>query len=422
MRYTRFFTAYFWVFTFALLAYLSSGVSVWAQDTSRLAAPSFTAQTLEARMEILEADESLSDEQKMQILASLKMAADRLAEATRQSERRMLFLTAVENTEALQAELDIELQAAQETLTAEPEPLEEMIGDAALFGLERDLRTKESDLAATETRLQRLQDSLDTLTARQASAPEELSEARAAMNDLQIRLNALGDGELEALSEARRTEIQARLWYRYNQIQALEQEITTLASRQDLATGRRAVADVQVQILRRDVTRLGTKTGERRVNEAREFRNSIAALIERSDVSHPVLEKFAVSNLELADQIVEIAAEGPQISQATASVRGRFVDVENDLNAATKLVEQGRLDREAGETLRRLGNQLEAPVAIRAAIKATQKRLSTTYRQRIIAQENLRDLPFGANNLDTLIQEAKLDPVSYTHLTLPTKA
>ena len=400
----RHITTYFAVTLFALCLLLFGGSQLYAQEAQNAAVPTFTAQTLEDRIEIVEADTNLSDEQKSQILTSLKTAGERLAEATRQSERRTQFIAAVENADALQAELDAELKTVQDALSAEVEPLADMIGDDALIGLEKELREKESDLAATETRLQGLQATLDTLGARQTAAPQELSEARAALNDLQLRLNAVGDGELEAVSDARRTETQARLWYRRNQIQALEQEISTLASRQDLILSRRAIADFQAQILRRDVARIGAKTGETRVDEARDLRNRITALIERSDTSHPVVEKFAIGNLDLANQIIQIVSEGPVVSQATASVRGRLVNVENDLSAANKLVEQGRLDREAGVTLRRLGNQLDSPAAIRAAMRDTQKRLSQAYRERIIAQEDLRDLPLSLSDLDEFIE------------------
>ena len=422
MRGIRHITAYFGPILLALLLLVFGGLPLYAQEAQNAAAPIFTAQTLEDRIEIIEADTDLSDEQKTQILTSLKTAGDRLAEATRQSEKRAQFIAAVENADALQAELDAELKAAQETLSAQVEPLPDMIGDGALIALEKELREKVSDLSATETQLQGLQDTLDTLGAREVSAPEELSEARTALSDLQLRLNALGDGELEAVSNARRTEIQARLWYRRNQIQSLEQEISTLASRQNLISGSRAIADVRTKILQRDVARIGSKTGETRVEEARDLRNRIAALIERSDTSHPVVEKFATGNLDLANQIIQIEAEGPIVSQATASVRGRLVDVENDLSAASKLVEQGRLDREAGETLRRLGNQLEPLAVIRADMRATQKRLSQAYRERIIAQEDLRDLPLSVNDLDEFVVTESVDLPPFSDLSETDKA
>ena len=422
MRGIRHITAYFGPILLALLLLVFGGLPLYAQEAQNAAAPIFTAQTLEDRIENIEADTDLSDEQKTQILTSLKTAGDRLAEATRQSEKRAQFIAAVENADALQAELDAELKAAQETLSAQVEPLPDMIGDGALIALEKELREKVSDLSATETQLQGLQDTLDTLGAREVSAPEELSEARTALSDLQLRLNALGDGELEAVSNARRTEIQARLWYRRNQIQSLEQEISTLASRQNLISGRRAIADVRTKILQRDVARIGSKTGETRVEEARDLRNRIAALIERSDTSHPVVEKFATGNLDLANQIIQIEAEGPIVSQATASVRGRLVDVENDLSAASKLVEQGRLDREAGETLRRLGNQLEPLAVIRADMRATQKRLSQAYRERIIAQEDLRDLPLSVNDLDEFVVTESVDLPPFSDLSETDKA
>jgi len=380
-----------------------------SQDVTTTTAPDFTAQSLETRIKSLEGVTDLSDEQKDQIRTSLQTAVDRLSEATRQSERRTQFANAVENADALQAEIDAELEAAQEELSADVEPMEEMIGDDALSELERDLTQKESDLAAVETRLQGLQETLDSLSVRQTAAPQELSEARAALSDLQTRLNALGDGELEDVSEALRIEVQARAWYRRMQIRALEQEIATLPTRQDLLSGRRAITDIRAQLLRRDVARLSARTGQKRVNEANALREEIEREVEAASQTHPVVADFARANLGLADQIAKLAAEAPEISQATASVRGRVLDVENDLSAATKLVEQGRLDREAGATLRRLGNQLQSPESIRADMRQTQDRLSAATRQRIIAQEDLRDLRLGAVDYSEALRTARKD-------------
>jgi potassium efflux system protein len=404
-------------FTFVFLLCVFTFTVAQAQDTKSDVAPDFTAQTLETRIKALDGNAELSDEQKDQIRTSLQAAVDRLADATRQSERRLQFVTAVENADAFQAELDLELKAAQETLAAEAKPMAEMIGDDALFELEQDLNAKQSDLGEIETRLQGLQDTLNVLAARQISAPKELAEARVALSDLQTRLNALGASGLEDVSDARRIEARARVWYRRNQIRALEQEIETLPERQELLTARRAVADIRAQILRKDVARLSSRTGQKRVNEARALRDAIAADAAALKDGHPLLASFASDNLGLADQIAKLASGAPEISQATASVRGRVVEVENDLTAATSLVKQGRLDREAGAILRRLGNQLQTPDSIRVDIKSAQDKQSAAARQRIIAQEDLRDLPIGPVDFTAALTSARRDAPDLPDLT-----
>lgn len=380
-----------------------------AQDVATPVAPEFTAQSLEVRIEALESDADLSDEQKDQIRTSLQAAIDHLAEATRQGERRNQYGNAVENAAGLKLEIDQELKVLEEALATEMEPMAVMIGDDALFELERELRSKESDLAAIETRLHGLQETLEALSARQTSAPQELSDARASLSDLQTRLNALGEGELEAVSAALHREVQARVWYRRQQILALEQELDTLPQRQNLITGRFAVADIQAQVLRRDVVRIATRTGQKRVNDAQDLRSNIELELENAKTAHPAIVRFAEDNLGFADQITELAVEAPKISQAMASVRGRVVDVENDLNAATSLVKQGRLDRDAGATLRRLGHQLQSPASIRVDIRQSQSQISRATQQRIIAQEYLRDLRRGILDFDSVLAEARQD-------------
>jgi len=383
--------------------------SAFAQDTLEVAAPAFTAQSLEERITAVEGNAALSNDQRDQITSSLQAAVEQLNEATRQSERYAQFASSIDNAVLLQAELDNELEDAQAALEAENAPVEEMVGDDALFELEQKLISYESNLADMETSLQALQEALTALSARQIKAPEELLSARAALTDLQSRANALGDGELEVLSDAVRIETRARIWYRRNQIRALEQEIATLPFRQELLIGRRAVADIEAQILRSEVARLSKRTGKKRLEEAQDLKSRIKAEAEALDTSHILVETYIQRNLDLADQIAEIAGEAPEISQATASVRGRVVEIENDLNAARSLVAQGRLDRAAGDTLRRLGYQLQTPESIRSDMRIARSKLAKATRQRIIAQEDLRDLPLGVFDLDVLIDEAKED-------------
>jgi len=384
---------------------LGFGVSS-AQDRPAVTEPSFTAQELEARIEALSTNPELSAEQQAQIKTALEAAKDRLAEAARQSERSTQYLTSVENAAEIQTLLSEELEAAQEALEADSEPIEEMIGDDALLELEQELFEKSSSLSQLESQLATYQDSLNAMAARQTTAPQELGEARTSFSNLQTRINVLGDGDLEPVSNARRTEVQARIWYRRNQIQALEQEISTLPKRQEILMSRRAIADLKAQVLRADVARLSALTGQKRVTEARDQRNRIAADMQAANITHPLIQSHAQTNIALADKIADIAAEAPGIAQAIASAKGRALDVENDLSAAQNLVDQGRLDREVGDTLRRLGDNLQMPKSIRVDIReARNKRLAAT-RERIIAQEDLRDLPNGLANLNILIEDA----------------
>lgn len=413
---TTIYTSFIVTILVTLTTFLGAGLAS-AQESALGPEPSFTTQDIEARIEALSANADLSGDQQAQIKTSLEAAADRLAEATRQSERSTQYAASVENAAAIKADLDEQLEAAQVTLEADKAPIAEMIGDDALLELEQELFEKSSTLAQLDTRLLAIQESLNALSVRQTTAPQELADARAAIGNLQTRVNAMGDGDLEPVSNARRTEVQARIWYRRNQIRALEQEIATLPKRQELLMSRRAIADIQAQSLRLDVARLSARTGQKRLIEARDQRNRIAADIQAANITHPLVKTYARENIALADKIADFAAEAPKISQATASAKGRVVDVENDLNAAQNLVEQGRLDREVGDTLRRLGDNLQMPKAIRVDIRdARNKRLAAT-RERIIAQEDLRDLPNGLTDLNVLVEVARKNDPTLEDLT-----
>lgn len=394
-----------------------------------MAPPSFNAQSIEARIDALDNLAELSGEQRENAKAALRTAADRLAEATRQIERRTQFADSIENANALRAEINENLDRARAALAEEPEPMTEPNSEAELFDLEQELVAKQSDLAEVTARLEGLDGTLQALSARQTSAPRELSDARNAMADLKIRLDALGDGELEAVSDARRTELRARNWYRRNQIRALEQEIATLPLRQELLSGRRAVAELEAQLLQREERLIAEQTGQKRVKEARDLRRRIANEAESVANGHPLVASFAQTNLELANELAELAgvpqgedgeSDGtqpgamadevaPETSQRTAIVRGQLVDVENNLLAAQNLVERGRLDREAGEVLRRLGRQLRSPESIRADLRESSNAITKATRQRIIAQEDLRALPVGAFAIDVAMESARDD-------------
>ncbi len=394
-----------------------------AQEGNSTGEPDFTAQSLDERIALIEAQDSLSEEDRETAINSLRIALDHLTEATRQSERRAQFVNISENAQASREEIDETLERLSESLDEGPAPMTQPNSEAELFDLEQELIAKQSDLAELKARLDGYENTIQTLLSRQSAAPNELGEARTSLADILNRINNLGQGDLEVVSSARRTELEARAWYRRNQIRALEQEIATLPLRQELINGRRTISDLEAQFLQREESMISEQTGRKRINTARELRDRIAADAEGLSDHHPLIAQYAQTNLEIANELavlsgvrfdpsegvsVEITEETPpQTAQRIATARGELGTIENNLIAAQKLVDGGRLDREAGEVLRRLGRQIRSSASLRADLRDSSNAQTLALRRQIIAQEELRGLPVGAFAIDTAMKNAR---------------
>ncbi|MEL7232836.1 MAG: hypothetical protein AAGJ85_10050, partial [Pseudomonadota bacterium] len=114
-------------------------------------------------------------------------------------------------------------------------------------------------------------------------------------------------------------------------------------------------------------------------------------------------------NLRLADTLTEMALDESVTSRRLASVRGMTANVQNDLYSASKLVELEAIDREAGATLRRLSAQLTPVARLRADQRDIQRDLARVTRARVVAQEQLRDLPLRSVDPSELLADARLD-------------
>ena len=384
-----------------------------------------TAQFLEDRIAAIEAQTDLSGEESEQAISALNNALGRLSDATRLSERRLQFINAAENAQDSRDEIEAALVDLRANLENELAPMVQPNSEAELFDLEQQLIAKQSELAELTARLEGIDDTISTLLTRQTSAPNELAEARTALSDVLNRLVNLGEGDLETVSAAQRLELQANAWYRRNQIRTLEQEISTLAVRQELLNNRRAVTDLEAQLILREEIRLADQTGERRIRAARNLRDTIAADADALSDHHPLIAQYAQTNLKIANEMAVLSgveldpSDGvtfqmreetpPMTAQRTATVRGELTTIENNLIAAQKLVDGGRLDREAGEVLRRLGRQLRSSASIRADIRNSSDALTLALRRQIIAQEDLRALPVGAFAIDIAMESAKTE-------------
>ena len=369
--------------------------------------PSFTTSELEAAQTDIKTVEGLSEEQKTQANTYFDTAISALSRSAKNLENRARFTTELENSPETLAELKNFLEDAQADLAAVPEESDEPMREDALLQLEQDLIAKESELRSLRSETEGYDTGLQTLSSRQMAAPKELTEARTKLGEITTSLNALGDGDLDALAEANRKALQARRYYRRTQIAALEQEIAGFSKRQEIINARRQLADVRLQKLTEEVQYLSEKTGQRRQNEASQLQYEAQDLARTYAKAHPLVVDIAVGNVAITSEIVELASDTANLSKQTAATISRLDIVESDLRVAQDLIDTGALDRRAGATLRRLSNQLTSPATIKSQMNETQKSRIDVTQRRLIAQENLRETPLGRVNSNELIIEAR---------------
>lgn len=402
----------------AIVLLACAAVPSVAQDNpSSGTAPDFTTQSLRAQLDALDASEDnagedegdLTTEQREQLRTSLRAALESLENAARQGEVAARFTNDAETGQVTLENLREELEALQTVMT-ERIPMntdETVVGEAAMFATEQDLLTKESELRALQSELEGYRAQSTEIGARLTGAPRELNDARMQLGDVTSALTELGMGELDELAEARRKALRAREFSLRRQIAALEAEIASLPVRQEIVSARRNLAELRSEILTEDILALQNLTGQRKVVEARARVQQTRDFIQSLQDSHPLITQMAAENLRLAEMLTAMAADEPVTSRRLAAVRGQTANVQNDLTAATELVSLGQLDREAGATLRRLGNQLPPAGELRADLRDTQRSLSRLTRQRVVAQEQLRDLPIGGVDPQALLEQAR---------------
>lgn len=395
--------------TLIVLLALTLATFAVAQETP--IAPPVTASSIETRIENTKEDSTLTEEQIATAVELYQAAEQRLQDAVLAKEQLAQYRSDFDTSLTTLAALREDIAEAELALDMDPEDSmdlgDEPMREDDLLALERELTRRESELRALRAESEGYRASLQALSARQITAPKELTDARAELGRITSALTDIGEGDIDAVGSARRLNLTVRSNYRRQQISALEQEITGLPRRVEIITARQTLADLRSRKLGAEVRALQDKTGQRRLNEALQLQSTIRSQAELYADQHPVLTSFAQRNVALAEQIRDLAASEVEISRDTAAARSRQDNVLEDLGVAEELADLESLDRDAGATLRRLGNQLISPQAIKADVTQTQKELVNATRQRLIAQEALRDLPLGRIAPDVILERAR---------------
>lgn len=371
--------------------------------------PDFTINSLDDRLKAIDANDDFTQDQKKQSYALLEAASLALSNATKNKESEALFRAELENAQKTLKSLTKEITKQQSLPPPDFTDSNEPIREEDLVKLEQDLIADESKASALRSELEGYREGLQSLAARQITAPNDITKAREKLGELTVQITELGSGDLDLVGEARRKNLVARRYMQATNVAALEQEIAGLSERREILTARLNLAELKLETVDTIVKYLQDKTGARRVNEAAAVKSDALATLALYAESHSLVQEMARRNVALADSLINLAADATVISKRSANIRSRINDVESDLRVARDFIALGNLDRQAGATLRRLSNQLQAPRAIKNQINQMQKSLIAVTQKRLIAHETLRNLPLGKADIEKALTLARIE-------------
>lgn len=389
------------------LAWLS--IVMWASVSSSFAQtdtsapvfdkPDFSVRELERRGAAVESMTALSDDQKTAVKDSYNTAIQSLAIADRNLEAATKYAKSTQDFPKTLVTLNSELKNLRERPAQERD---EDIGmtDALLLEFQQNLISKESDLRALRAEITRYETELQNLVTRPVKAREQLTMAQDQIVTLAEERVGISENSDTPINLARRATLEARIYARQTEVASLEQEITSLSTRQQIVTLRRDIAQIKAQIAEADVIYLQTQTGQRRVMEADNLRQESLLAFTGLQTAHPLVQSYAKENLDLTDTLKEAALIASGYPKDEAATRRELTEVEAGLSTAQELIDLGNLNRQSSATLRRLRSKTLSVKEVKSEFKKTQSAVNSAIQGRLLLEDRLRNFPIGPLDVD----------------------
>ena len=367
--------------------------------------------TFRAEVEALPEGEARTELQTQ--LATLRSRTDALEEAR---QRQVRFEEEIQRGPERLGELRAEIDRLRAAPPPEA-PTVDFMNNARLREFERELAESETRFTALRTRINEIDRSLQTFAARPASIVGETEDAQERIERISQQLDTLPASPTDLDARLRRSALLAARASREAELLALEAERASNTARIERLQLERDLAQLEADRLALRIEGLQSVTGQRLMNEAGELqtRNLMALagattapsrVVSTTGVEvHPLLAEFAERNAELIESLQALAEADTRLPEQRAQVQSQLSSVSSNLNIVTQLTELGGLDRRAGETLRRLRAAVPVQAAVEADIERSRAQYLSAQQDFFLAQEELRNMPYGRMNADRLLTD-----------------
>ena len=345
-----------------------------------------TAETIQAKLDSLDALPDLDDSARAEIRDTLVKALDLAKRAERHAAESKQFREASASAQEQLAAIQREPNGPADKPTAGvPE-------DASLQDIEQALTQATSDLASARQTLTDLQTEESRRLERRSAIPEQISALRKRQTDLQAEpAIQVRDGEAPASVEARRLLRRATELAIQREIEMLNAEIASYDARRDLLPAKRDRAKQYVSLVESQVGMLQAAAKQRREAEAQRAAQDATRQVAEAARQHQVLQTYAEETRDLA--AARIGDDGAMLRSDRATteasrVRAEMSDWRSQFASVQRRLEAAGLNRATGLQLRKQYDAMPELSDIRRKVRQSQEELEDAEYQLIDRQED----------------------------------
>ncbi|MFI4915939.1 MAG: mechanosensitive ion channel domain-containing protein [Phycisphaerales bacterium JB060] len=255
-----------------------------------------TASQVQERIAQVEANESLSDEEKQTLLTPLRTALASLQKRSDEQAQRQEFIDATTSAPGTLEQLRKELD--QPVTPPKLEDYAQLPADQALEAINTALNEATARLTNAQADLENLEQAATTRATTLANAPAQLDQWQDELAELTNELAALPADPDDPAAVARRWQKQAEAAELAARIARLEAEVASYTARRDVLPLRQNLAQRKADSASRLIDRLEKAKTEAQSRKARQTQQQ--AQQQASRVSDPVLQQIAAQTSELS--------------------------------------------------------------------------------------------------------------------------
>jgi potassium efflux system protein len=385
-----------------------SGGSAGPKDpTAAISASTVTVELLETRLKELESASDLDEARKGRLAELYRKAQSSLESARAYDAKAAVYAGTLNEAPGKLAELREKIDSLQARVDQEPEAVAEGLPIAEL---EQRLAKEQADAAAVEAKLTEIEKELGDWARRPLDARQRISEAKAALEELDVEASqAVPEGETADVTQARKWVQESRQRELRAEILMRDQELLSHGAREDLLRAARDKAALDLKEIQKRLRLLESALNERRRAEAERARSEAQAATRAAAGKHPLIRALAEENATLTEELAASTEALDRVDDELALTRTRAKQLAEEFRSTRQRMEISGLSQAMGRVLLDRRQQLPDPSGFRKAAKERERTIAEATLRQIRLDEERQQLRDMDTRIDALLAELPPD-------------